>query len=115
MTADRWPALPKTLPGVGGVIRVQRPPAGDDRLPADWMGCWSSGDRTIMVRRALRRDVAWATLIHEWTHAALDDCGVHLRPRDEETVCQAIAAAGRLLIPRSLRRTPQPLPCPRRR
>ena len=86
----RWPPLPVEVPGVNGLIRVRRVAAAD--LPGA-LGRYDNATRTIRIWRRLRREVAWQALVHEWEHAALDDCGVHLREQQEESVCQATAAA----------------------
>lgn len=95
----RWPPLPKTIQGLAGPIRVLRPVRLDDD---DWGG-WHPEERVIRVRSTLNREVAWHTMLHELTHAMLDDSGLPMPDSLVEIFCDTNASAMlhslRILLP----------------
>lgn len=87
---DSWPPLPRTVPGLGGRIKVLRPVQID--AGASW-GEWDAEHRTIKVQRSLPPRTALATLYHELVHAALDDAGLEVPPHLVEPICDTVASA----------------------
>jgi Zn-dependent peptidase ImmA (M78 family) len=91
----RWPAIPRTVRGAGGPIRVrqiQRVRTDDNE--AAW-GTWELGTRIIRLDRNAPSEMKWRTFYHELAHAALDDAGIsNLFSADgNETLCDAMASA----------------------
>lgn len=85
------PLLPKTIQGLGGEIRIDRPlqvEPGD----SDFLGMWLSHEDRILIKSTLRRDVAWRMLLHELTHAAIDHAGITLSATKEELICDTVAS-----------------------
>jgi hypothetical protein len=85
----QWPRLPKVVQGIGGPIRVLRPV----RLVDDDWGGWSPEERVIRIRATLSREVAWHTLLHELTHAMVDDSSLPIPEALVETLCDLNAGA----------------------
>ena len=94
-----WPALPKKVQGLGGPIRVLRPV----RLDEDAWGHWFPEERIIHIRSTLPRETAWHTLLHELSHAMLDDASIPMAEELMETFCDlnagAMLQAMRCLLP----------------
>jgi hypothetical protein len=91
---SRWPAIPKTLRGTGGPIRVRQIQRVRSEGEECW-GTWSAEERIIRIERGATAEHKWRVFFHEWAHAALDDAGVsNLFSLDgNETLCDAIASA----------------------
>lgn len=99
----RWPALPKTVAGMAGPIRVAvrkgalTAPDGDD--------CWGiylPPKRQIALAGGMPPALRWHTLVHEWAHAWIIDAGIpnllHGKTPEEldrnvEVVCDTLATA----------------------
>jgi len=78
MTVKRWPTIPRTIEGLAGPIRVVvrrgvesfKAKDGDDCL-----GLYQPVKRRIDIAGKVPPALRWHTLIHEWTHSVLLDCG----------------------------------------
>lgn len=86
------PRLPKFLQGLLGPIPVVRARQIVNE-GVDCAGLWDPNTRTVTVLLGLSREKAWHVLIHERTHADLDEAGVVLPRKLEEAVCDGIALA----------------------
>ncbi len=95
-----FPPIPRVVEGIAGPMRVDRPV----NLPDREFGLFEFETRRIVVKATLPRDVAWSTLFHEMTHAALWDSGTHhlFTERQREAVCDAVAVARLAELRRSL-------------
>lgn len=104
MTRRPVVALPRTVPGLGGPWRVERPRTFDEPTPAH-VTCGETifDRRTIRVRADLDGPTARATLGHELVHAALWDSGVTnlLSAEVEEAVASAVGGVIAALLARS--------------
>lgn len=88
-----WPPLPRKVGGLSGPIRVRRPPRVERTSNGDViMGLWKTQEREVLVKGTLRREVAWRILLHELAHAALDDAGVSMSNKQEESVVDTVAS-----------------------
>jgi Zn-dependent peptidase ImmA (M78 family) len=91
----KYPALPKSVTGLGGAITVEVVESlkDDDGTPC-W-GLWNQIGRRVRVERSADKRHEWAVLYHELVHAALDDSGVSnlLSEPHVEALCDAIASA----------------------
>jgi hypothetical protein len=95
-----WPPLPDRIEGVAGPIKILRKTGAEmDKGEAKGdnnMGLCQYHTREIWIRRSLKRNVAWHTLVHEIYHAKFYDLGLLQRPRDEllaERMCDCLATA----------------------
>lgn len=92
-----WPKLPTTIHGLAGRITILRPvqiKGEADHLDRGTAADWDEWKRVIRVTGIADRRVAVHLLLHELTHAALDDAGIALKDSDqEEAVCQSVASA----------------------
>ncbi len=92
-TRIKWPAIPSSVEGAAGPIRVRRVkrPCSDEGL-ACW-GTWEKAKREIQLDRSAPREHQWRVLFHEMMHATMDDAGLNylLTPDAEETLCEAVA------------------------
>lgn len=87
-----WPPLPRVVQGLAGPITIDRPLVCDPSQPTN-VGLWLWEERRILIRSTLKRKAAWHILLHELTHAALEDAGVTgLTYHKEESVCEAVAS-----------------------
>lgn len=96
----KWPVIPKTLTLAGGRVRVEVRPNPKFKSPYSnrmWrvLGFWDPSQRLIVLKEGMPPEQMWATLLHEFTHAALYDCGAHhgLKADQEERVCEALGLA----------------------
>jgi hypothetical protein len=91
----RWPAIPSSVHGVGGLIRVRfaTRKVGNPGEPA-W-GSWTPSKRLICIDRRAEPRYRWRVYFHEVHHAALDDSGLSelITERMEEALCEAYASA----------------------
>lgn len=92
----KYPPIPKEIDGTGGKIAVKTHKgiikiAGEDKGEA-W-GCWERHTRTIMISDQCPPRFRWWVFMHECTHAAIDDSGLHnmLSGEMQEALCDAIA------------------------
>lgn len=103
MPRKRWPAIPKTLDGLAGPIRV-RIRRVESFKAADGDQCWGlymPPKREIHLASKVPPALRWHTLIHEWAHAWLLDSGVGNVLRGTgadheqavEMVCDSLATA----------------------
>lgn len=91
------PPIPAIVHGIIGPIVVKLIPDLTDPDPeslgAPLWGYWDPFAREIHIRSTVPLDVQWATLEHEWAHAAFWDVGLELDEKVEESVCDALGAA----------------------
>lgn len=92
----RWPALPQSVEGLGGPIRVVRVRGwviADDGDMCN--GLYDHDTRSIRISSYIRGRQRWHTFYHELTHAALTDSGAwnELTAKKAETICDAIATS----------------------
>ena len=94
MTRPRWPKIPRTVPGIGGPIRVQLVKRAMVEGTLCW-GTWHAETRTIQLDRTAKPEHRWRTLYHELTHSALDDSGLSylFSEHGNESLCEAMASA----------------------
>lgn len=85
-----WPALPTTIEGLSGPIRVLRPA----RTPNQCYGEWDPNERLIRVESVLPRETALRFFLHELTHAAVHDAGLEseIPAHLHESLCGAISS-----------------------
>ena len=87
-----FPPLPKSIMGLAGPIRIDRPLVVDPKNPKN-IGLWLSDERRVLIQSTLNREVAWQTLLHELNHAALTEAGVPpMSYLKEEAVVEACAS-----------------------
>ena len=87
-----FPPLPKSIQGLAGPIRIDRPLVVDPKNPKN-IGLWLGDERRILVCSTLNREVAWQVLLHELNHAALSEAGCHpMSYTREESVVEACAS-----------------------
>ena len=87
-----FPPLPKSIMGLAGPIRIDRPLVVDAKNPKN-IGLWLGDERRILVCATLNREVAWQVLLHELNHAALSEAGVSpMSYQKEESVVEACAS-----------------------
>lgn len=94
--AKRYPAIPAEVEAPGGRVSVEVADGLDDKKNEDEivMGHYHMIDRTIRVRRKMRREQQWRTYFHELTHLWLSDAGLSngLPGELEEGIADAIAS-----------------------
>lgn len=91
--AVRLPPIPRDVFGICGRIPVITVPNLKNDDGADVFGYWDPMSREIRLLAGMSPVKAWLTLIHERTHADLDDIGIRLTEDQEEAVVHAIARA----------------------
>jgi hypothetical protein len=89
----RWPALPASVEGAGGPIRVRivRRPLIEDGV--ECLGVFRHASRTIVISAQVKGRQRWHTFYHELTHSALTDSGPwnSLTEKQIEALCDAVA------------------------
>ncbi len=91
----RWPAIPKSVRGAGGPIKVRLVQKIVSDEHGDCWGEWEPGKRLVRIEKGAPPQLRWKVLFHELTHAALDDAGVSnlLSFDGVESLCDAMATA----------------------
>jgi Zn-dependent peptidase ImmA (M78 family) len=91
----KWPALPKKVRGLGGMIEIR---LVDSIEPIDGRpleAVWHTELRVIEILKSLSPRQCWFALYHELAHAAWQDSGlVHFleaNPQAEEAFCDVVA------------------------
>lgn len=99
----RWPAIPRTVQGLAGGVKVVVRRAESFKTPDGdtvW-GVYQPAQRRILIAGKLPAALRWHTLIHEWAHCWLLDAGLpHLihgedaeKDRNIEVFCDTLATA----------------------
>jgi hypothetical protein len=91
----RYPPIPKSVMGAGGLIdvavvqKVDAAEADDEHV----LGVFKATARRIEILKGLRADQRWLVFFHELTHAALWDSGAMngMSEAQQESVCDAVA------------------------
>lgn len=92
--AKRYPALPNEVEAPGGIVAVEIVDNLDDKPGELVMGHYHMVDRTIRLRKKMRREQQWRTYFHELTHLWLSDAGItnNLTQEGEEAIADAVAS-----------------------
>lgn len=102
-TRKRWPAIPRTVQGLAGSVKVVVRRAESFRAEDGdqvW-GIYKPAERRILIAGKIPPALRWHTLIHEWAHCWLLDAGlVNLihgehaeKDRNIEVFCDTLATA----------------------
>lgn len=99
----RWPALPKTVQGLAGSVKVVVRRAESFKAEDGDMvwGVYKPAERRILIAGRIPPALRWHTLIHEWAHCWLLDAGlpnlIHgegaEKDRNIEVFCDTLASS----------------------
>lgn len=103
MARKRWPAIPRTVQGLAGGVKVVVRRAESfktDDGDTVW-GVYQPAQRRILLAGKLPPALRWHTLIHEWAHCWLLDAGLpnlihgenEEKDRNIEVICDTVATA----------------------
>lgn len=91
----KYPALPRTVQGMGGPITVNLVRGPVDEDGEELWGSFEAETRTIEIEAEASREFQWHILGHELCHATLFDSGLinTLSDAGQEALCDAFGSA----------------------
>jgi hypothetical protein len=87
-----WPPLPRVFHAPAGplkVVKILNPTVRGEPCS----GFWDSENNILAIKSVMPRQVQWQVYFHEAFHVILEQTGVRLRLKLEESLCDAYATA----------------------